>query len=207
MKISDSHIDFDIATASIAELQAAMRSGKLTAVQLVDFYLDRVDRFDTAGPKLNSIVTLAPDARDQAGARDEQRVSNPDGLGPLHGIPILVKDCLETADMPTSFGSEVFADYQPSEDATVIRKLREAGAIILGKTTLPDWATSWFTYSSRSGLTKNPYDLSRDPGGSSAGTGASIAASSRRSARRSGYPSGTMSSSSACGSARWRETA
>ncbi|WP_082046111.1 amidase [Arthrobacter sp. L77] len=176
METIDSKLDLKIESASIAELQAAMRTGKLTAVQLVDFYLDRVARFDTAGPALNSIVTLASDARDQAAERDAQRTSNPDGVGPLHGIPILVKDCLETADMPTSFGSEVFADYQPSEDATVIRKLREAGAIILGKTTLPDWATSWFTYSSRSGLTKNPYDLSRDPGGSSAGTGASIAA-------------------------------
>jgi Asp-tRNA(Asn)/Glu-tRNA(Gln) amidotransferase A subunit family amidase len=89
---------------------------------------------------------------------------------------MVVKDCLETADMPTSFGSEVFADHQPARDAAVIAKLRAAGAIIVAKTTLPDWATSWFAYSSRSGLTRNPYDLDRDPGGSSGGTGAAIAA-------------------------------
>lgn len=167
--------DLQIETASIADLHAAMRAGDLTSVQLVDFYLDRINRFDQTGPILNSIVTLAKDAREQALERDRQR-DNGNKLGPLHGIPVLVKDCLETADMPTSFGSEAFANYQPTEDAASIRKLRVAGAIILGKTTLPDWATSWFTYSSRSGLTKNPYDLGRDPGGSSAGTGAAISA-------------------------------
>ena len=97
-------------------------------------------------------------------------------VGPLHGIPVVIKDCLETADMPTSFGSEIFADYWAGKDATVVSKLRAAGAIILAKTTLPDWATSWFSYSSRTGETKNPYDLTRDPGGSSSGTGAAVAA-------------------------------
>jgi amidase len=96
--------------------------------------------------------------------------------GPLHGIPVLVKDCVETSEIPTTFGSEAITGYTPKDDAVTVRKLREAGAVILGKTTLPDFATSWFSYSSVSGETKNPYDLNRDPGGSSAGTGAAIAA-------------------------------
>jgi amidase len=95
-------------------------------------------------------------------------------VGPLHGIPMVIKDCLETADMPTSFGSEIFAEYRADGDAAVVTRLRTAGAIILAKTTLPDWATSCFAYSSRSGETKNPYDLSCDPGGSSGGTGAAV---------------------------------
>lgn len=97
-------------------------------------------------------------------------------VGSLHGIPMVVKDCLETADMPTSYGSEIFADYRADADAAVIATIRGEGAIIIAKTSLPDWATSWFAYSSRSDETKNPYDLDRDPGGSSGGTGAAIAA-------------------------------
>ncbi len=96
--------------------------------------------------------------------------------GPLHGIPIAVKDQAETKGIPTSFGSIAIKGYVPKEDSTLVAKLKEAGAVILGKTTLPDFATSWFGYSSASGETKNPYDLSRDPGGSSAGTGAAVAA-------------------------------
>ena len=96
--------------------------------------------------------------------------------GPLHGIPVLVKDCVETSDIPTTFGSEALDGYVPERDAVTVRKLREAGAVILGKTTLPDFATSWFSFSSLSEETRNPFDLARDPGGSSAGTGAAIAA-------------------------------
>ena len=96
--------------------------------------------------------------------------------GPLHGIPVAVKDQAETKGIATSFGSIALKGYVPKEDATIVAKLKAAGAIILGKTTLPDFATSWFGYSSVSGETKNPYDLARDPGGSSAGTGAAVSA-------------------------------
>lgn len=161
--------------ATIAQLHAAMFRGQVTARQVVEAYLARIEAYDQVGPALNAVVTINPDAGRQADELDaalgEGRV-----VGPLHGIPMVIKDCLETADMPTAFGSEVFASYQPSEDAAVVAKLRAAGAIIVAKTTLPDWATSWFAYSSRSGETKNPYDLARDPGGSSGGTGSAISA-------------------------------
>lgn len=97
-------------------------------------------------------------------------------VGPLHGIPVLVKDCVETSEIETTFGSAAIEGYTPAEDAVTVRKLRDAGAVILAKTTLPDFATSWFSYSSVSEETKNPFDLGRDPGGSSAGTGAAVAA-------------------------------
>ncbi len=161
--------------ASIAQLHAAMFRGQVTARQLVDAYLARIEAYDQTGPALNAVVTINPDAGRQADELDSA-LSEGRVVGPLHGIPMVIKDCLETADMPTAFGSEVFAEYQPGEDAAVVAKLREAGAIIVAKTTLPDWATSWFAYSSRSGETKNPYDLARDPGGSSGGTGSAIAA-------------------------------
>lgn len=162
--------------ASIAEIQAALFTGRVTARGLVEAYQDRIAAYDQAGPELNAVVTLNPGALDRADELDAAYAASRRPVGPLHGIPMVVKDCLETADMPTSFGSEAFADYRPMADATVIANLRAAGAIILAKTTLPDWATSWFAYSSRSGLTRNPYALDRDPGGSSGGTGAAVAA-------------------------------
>ena len=162
-------------TASIAEIQSAIFTGKVTVRQIVDAYLARIDTLDQQGPALNAMVTVNSRAQQDADELDATFGKSGRSAGPLHGIPIVIKDCLETADMPTSFGSEVFAEYQPQKDATVVTKLRDAGAVILGKTTLPDWATSWFSYSSRTGLTKNPYDLQRDPGGSSSGTGAAVA--------------------------------
>jgi len=142
----------------------------------VNGYLKNIKLDDQNGAHLNAIVTMNNAALDLARQLDVQVVSSKALVGPLHGIPMVVKDCLETTDMPTSFGSNLFSQYMAQKDATVISKLREAGAIILAKTTLPDWATSWFGYSSRSGETKNPYALDRDPGGSSSGTGAAIAA-------------------------------
>jgi Asp-tRNA(Asn)/Glu-tRNA(Gln) amidotransferase A subunit family amidase len=162
--------------ADIATVQAELFTGRVTASGLVDAYLERIEAFDHAGPELNAVVATNPAAREQADALDRAYNDTGRPVGPLHGIPMVIKDCLETADMPTSFGSEIFADYRPDADATVVAKLRAAGAIIVAKTTLPDWATSWFSYSSRTGVTKNPYDLDRDPGGSSSGTGAAVAA-------------------------------
>jgi amidase len=160
--------------ASIAQIRAAQVAGRVTARELVEAYLARIAAYDQAGPALNTIVTLNPQALDRADELDAALAAEGLPVGPLHGIPVVVKDCLDTADMPTSYGSEVFADYRPGEDATVVTRLRDAGAIILAKTTLPDFASSFLGYSSRSGETKNPYDLERDPGGSSSGTGAAI---------------------------------
>ncbi len=158
--------------ADIATISAELLTGRVSARQLVDAYLARIEALDHQGPELNAMVTLNPAAREHADEVDRALAESGRSVGPLHGIPMVVKDCLETADMPTSFGSEIFADYRPDADATVVARLRAAGAVIVAKTTLPDWATSWFSYSSRTGVTKNPYDLERDPGGSSSGTGA-----------------------------------
>ena len=167
---------FDIEEATISSIHRAFRAGKITARELVDGYLKRIKLIDQRGPNLNAIVNVNKHALAQAGALDQHLAKTGKLVGPLHGIPMLLKDNIETCEMPTTFGSAAFAAYQPTQDATVVRKLRAAGAIILGKTTLPDFATSWWAYSSMSGETRNPYDLKRDPGGSSAGTGAAIAA-------------------------------
>jgi len=162
--------------ANISQIHAAILSGSTSCESIVNGYLKNIKLDDQNGAHLNAIVTMNNAALDLARQLDVQVVSSKALVGPLHGIPMVVKDCLETTDMPTSFGSNLFSQYMAQKDATVISKLREAGAIILAKTTLPDWATSWFGYSSRSGETKNPYALDRDPGGSSSGTGAAIAA-------------------------------
>ncbi len=161
--------------STISDIHAAMHRGELTSAELVEQYLDRIESYDRNGPELNSIVTVNPTAIDRA--KELDKTLDDEGLtGPLHGIPVLVKDQAETADIPTSFGSEAFADYHPKNDAHLVSLIKSAGGIILAKTNLPDWAASWFGYSSVLGETKNPYALERDPGGSSAGTAAGIAA-------------------------------
>jgi amidase len=143
---------------------------------LVDSYLARIQAYDQAGPRLNAIVTFNPRARDEADALDLERVEK--GVrGPLHGIPVLIKDNYDTADMPTSGGSLGLATLQPAADAFQVRKLRQAGAVILGKTTMHELAAGITTVSSMTNQTRNPYDLMRVPGGSSGGTGAAIGAS------------------------------
>lgn len=152
-----------------------MRDGEVTSQELVERYLKRIDAYDRDGPELNSIVTVNDNAIERAAELDE--ILDTDGLvGPLHGIPVLVKDQAETAGVTTTFGSETCADYVPDTDATIVSKLKDAGGIVLAKTNLPDWAAAYFGYSSANGQTKNPYDLDRDPGGSSAGTGTGVAA-------------------------------
>ena len=167
---------FRFEEATIERIHAALRAGETTARGLVEGYLARVDAYDKDGPALNAIVESNARALQRADELDESFTNTGELVGPLHGIPVLVKDCIETEDVATTFGSVAFAGYRPKEDATVVKNLREAGAILLAKTTLPDFATSWWAYSSVSGETKNPYALDRDPGGSSAGTGAAIAA-------------------------------
>jgi amidase len=162
--------------ATIESIHAAYRSGGLTAVALVRSYLDRIAAYDQQGPALNAFTALNPAALEEAARLDAAFAASGTLTGPLHGIPIAVKDQAETAGIPTCFGSVALKGYVPAEDATIVAKLKSAGAIILGKTLLPDFASSWFGYSSAAGETRNPYDLARDPGGSSAGTGAAIAA-------------------------------
>jgi amidase len=167
---------FQIEEATIDGIHDAMRAGEVTGAALVDAYRERIEAIDRNGPRLNSVLGLNEQAAARAAELDTELERTGEFSGPLHGIPILVKDCVETSDIPTTFGSEALVGYVPERDAVTVRKLRDAGAVILGKTTLPDFATSWFSYSSLSEETKNPFDLARDPGGSSAGTGAAIAA-------------------------------
>lgn len=167
---------FRLEEATIDSIHSAFRSGELTCRRLVEFYLERIEAYDKNGPELNSIITINPNVLEAAEELDRSFQRSGELVGPLHGIPVLVKDQAETAGIRTTFGSVAFENYTPEEDATAVTKLKEAGAVILAKTNLPDFATSWFAYSSAGGVTKNPYALDRDPGGSSSGTGAAIAA-------------------------------
>ncbi len=166
----------DVFESDVPALQAALSSGVVTSVDLVDAYLARIAAYDDAGPRLNSFIRLNPRARDEAAALDAERRSR-GARGPLHGIPIVLKDNFDTADMPTSAGSIALAGLIPPVDGFQVRRLREAGAIILGKTNLHELASGITTISSLGGQTRNPYDPARNPGGSSGGTGAAVAAS------------------------------
>ena len=167
---------FKLEETTISKIHAAIRAGEVSAVDIVDAYLARIAAYDQAGPKLNSIITVNAAARDDAARLDAEYARTGEFSGSLHGIPIVVKDQAETAGLMTTFGSIAMDGYVPEKDATAIAKLREAGAIILAKTAMSDFATCWFGYSSKAGETKNPYDLAHDPGGSSGGTGAAVAA-------------------------------
>ncbi len=167
---------YDVFEKSITELQAALASGEVTSHQLVEGYLARIQAYDHAGPKLNAIVTLNPKALAQADALDKERAGKK-MRGPLHGIPVLVKDNYETLDMLTSAGTLALATYQSAADSYAVKRLKAAGAIILGKTTMHELAAGVTTVSSITGFTRNPYDPTRSPGGSSGGTGSSIGAS------------------------------
>jgi len=167
---------FDVTERSIEELQAAQTQGIVSAHGLTLAYLQRIEDLDQRGPALNAIVRINPHALRQAAALDLERRGG-SVRGPLHGIPILVKDNFETIDMPTSGGSVVLKNFHPRNDAFQVRRLREAGAVIIGKTTMHELAVGVTNASSLSGYTRNPYALDRVPGGSSGGAGAAIAAS------------------------------
>jgi amidase len=166
----------EVFEASIPELQSAMAERRVTSRQLVQAYLDRIAAYDHKGPALNAIVSLNPNALAEAAQLDRERAEK-GPRGPLHGIPVLVKDNYATAEMPTSGGTIALATFRPKNDAYQVKRLREAGAIILGKTTMHELAMSVMTVASLTGETRNPYDPRRSPGGSSGGTGASIGAS------------------------------
>jgi amidase len=172
----------DVVEMGALELQAAMKTGHLTSRQLVKAYLTRIRSIDKSGPRINAIIELNPEAESIAKRMDvERKVGKV--RGPLHGIPILLKDNIATADkMQTTAGSLALAGVKPPRDAHVVQRLRDAGAVILGKTNLSEWANmrsirSTSGWSARGGLTKNPYALDRNTSGSSSGSGAAIAAS------------------------------
>jgi amidase len=172
---------FELDEITISDLQDGMKSGKYTARSLVEKYFTRIDDVDKHGPTVNSVIEMNPDALAIADALDQERKAK--GVrGPLHGIPVLIKDNIDTADkMMTTAGSLALLGSKPLQDSHVARKLREAGAVILGKTNLSEWANirsshSTSGWSGRGGLTKNPYALDRNPCGSSSGTGAGVSA-------------------------------
>jgi len=166
--------------ASIAQLQEALNSSRFSSVQLVEKYSERISQIDKAGPRINSVLELNPDALSIAAELDRERKEK-GPRGPLHGIPILIKDNIDTGDkMFTSAGSLALASPAP-KDAELVRRLRAAGAIVLGKTNLSEWANFRSTHSTsgwsgRGGQTHNPYALDRNPSGSSSGTGAAVSA-------------------------------
>jgi amidase len=166
---------YDALEKTIRDLQADMASGVTTSVELVRFYLRRIAAFDQDGPRLNAVLALNSSAEALAAGLDAERRRGRT-RGPLHGIPVLLKDNLDTTDMPTTGGCLALSGRVPREDAFQVRRLREAGAVILGKLNLHELALGLTTVSSLGGQTLNPYDLSRAPGGSSGGSGVAAAA-------------------------------
>ena len=172
---------FDVEERSVAEWQAALARGELTSRQLVERYLERIDSMDARGPALRAVLETNPDALDITTVLDAERKSGR-LRGPLHGIPVLVKDNIDTADrMHTTAGSQALANDRPTRDAFIVERLRAAGAIVLGKANLSEWANFRSTHSSsgwsaRGGQTRNPYALNRSPSGSSSGSAVAAAA-------------------------------
>ncbi|HWI17773.1 MAG TPA: amidase [Vicinamibacterales bacterium] len=171
----------DIVELSASDARARMEKGELTSEALTRAYLDRIAKVDDGGPRLDSVIELNPNAIADATARDAERKAGK-VRGPMHGVPVLIKDNVDVAGMVNSAGSLALADNRPSTDAFMVQRLRDAGAVILGKTNLSEWANFRSTrsssgWSSRGGQTKNAYVLDRNPCGSSSGTGTAIAAS------------------------------
>jgi len=172
---------FELDEITVSDLQDAMKSGKFTARSLVEKYSARIDEIDKHGPVVNAIIEMNPDALPIADSLDQERKTK-GPRSPMHGVPVLIKDNIATADrMMTTAGSLALVGSKPSQDSFVAQKLRAAGAVILGKTNLSEWANirsshSTSGWSGRGGLTKNPYALDRNPCGSSSGTGAGISA-------------------------------
>jgi amidase len=181
VSVEDSNAIFELDEETIGSLREKLASGKYTSEQLVQLYLKRIEAIDKNGPLLNSVIEVNPDAVAIAVAMDKELKAGK-SRGPLHGIPVLIKDNIDTADkMQTTAGSLAMAGNIASKDAFVVQKLREAGAIIIGKTNLSEWANFRSTqscsgWSSRGGQTKNPYILDHNPCGSSAGSGTAVSA-------------------------------
>jgi amidase len=171
----------DVMELGAADARDRLASGAITSRALTQAYLDRIAAVDKAGPAINAVIELNPDALKDAEMLDTERRAGK-VRGPLHGLPVLIKDNIDAVGMANSAGSLALAGHKPTQDAFIVTRLRAAGAVILGKTNLSEWANFRSTrstsgWSSRGGQTKNPYVLDRNPCGSSAGTGAAIAAS------------------------------
>ena len=160
--------------ASIARVHAGYRDGSLSATQLVRYYLHRIEALDQQGPALRSLLCVNPHALEEAARLDSEWRRG--AAGPLHGIPVILKDNFDTQDLPTTAGSVLLRDARPPRDATVVQRLREAGALVLAKSNLQELARGGVSVSSLGGQVRTPSDLSRSAGGSSGGTGAAIAA-------------------------------
>src|SRR5919109_3169475 len=165
---------FNVLEATIEDIHNSYKSGRLTARQLVEAYLERIDAYDKKGPAINAIITVNSKALEQADRLDAA-LKTSGFVGPLHGIPVIIKDQADAQGMPTTLGSLLFKNYYPDRDAFVVEKLKNAGAIILAKATLGELGGG-DTHGSLFGSTRNPYDLSRTVGGSSGGSGASVSA-------------------------------
>jgi len=174
MALSEAATSFRLVEATIADIHSAYASGGLSCRRLVEEYLKRIEALDQKGPALNSIITVNPRALEEADRLDAAHRKS--GLtGPLHGIPVIIKDQIDAAGMPTTLGSLLFRNFRPDRDAFVVEKLKKAGAIVLAKATLGELGGG-DTHGSLFGSTRNPYALDRTPGGSSGGPAASIAA-------------------------------
>lgn len=196
--------DFDLDEATLDSLRKQLDSGQLTTRSLTEKYMTRIEEVDRRGPTLKSVIELNPDALQIASQLDaERRAKGP--RSPLHGIPVLIKDNIATADkMQTTAGSLALVDSKPPKDSAVAARLRAAGALILGKTNLSEWANFRSTHSTsgwsgRGGLTRNPYALDRNPSGSSSGSGAAVAANLCAVAVGSETDGSIVSPSSSCG--------
>src|SRR5262245_8503176 len=159
----------DLDAATIADLNAAFKAGTLTSERLVQFCLARIEAYDRKGPALRAMITVNPKALETARALDAERKSK-GPRSPIHGIPVLLKDNYDTADMPTTGGSLLLEGSIPPDDAFMVKRLREAGAVFIGKANLSEFA-SGAAHSSLGGQMLNPHDLLRSPDGSAAGTG------------------------------------
>jgi amidase len=164
----------ELSTATIADINAAFDAGTLSSEKLVGLYLARIAAYDEAGPKLNAVLALNPKALDEARALDRERKTR-GRRSPLHGIPVVLKDNVDTSDLPTTAGSFVLAGSRPPDDAFIVKKFREAGAIVLAKLNMSEFA-SGSAMSSMGGASLNPHAIDRSPSGSSGGTGVAIAA-------------------------------
>lgn len=206
-----SALDFDLNEVTIQMLQSSMVDKSRSARSIAEQYLTRIAEVDKKGPQLNAVIELNPDALAIADEMDKERAAGK-VRGPLHGIPVLIKDNIDTADkMHTTAGALALADNIASQDAHIVKRLRAAGAVILGKTNLSEWANfrssdSTSGWSSRGGQTKNPYILNRNPSGSSAGSGSAVAANLCAIAIGTETDGSIVSPSSVCGGVGFKPT-
>jgi amidase len=166
---------FNLETASVADIQAAMAAGALSSEQLVSMYLKRIEAYDKKGPKVNAVITINPNALAEARALDvERKATGP--RGPLHGVPVVFKDLIDVTGLPTTAGFTGFGAPVPQRDATIVARMRDAGMVMLAKVSTTNWFGRGFEDTHPIGVSLNPYNLDHSPGGSSNGSGVAIAA-------------------------------